>query len=245
VFLFWRDGRLVWSRFKHLGIRDSLVSISLALGFIFYVLSLFNTTVANTVLILSTGPLIAAVLAWVFLRERIGWGTLIAIAGAITGVSIMVSDGIAGADRLGLLYAFVAVIAFAVLVVTLRATPSGQDMMLATAMAGIVAAGLSLPLLPTLKISQSDLWFSMALGSVQVGVGFILITLGSRSVPAAQIPLLVLAETALAPLWVWWIIKEVPAQNTLFGGTIILCAVIWQSVIGVMHTRRNRSDQAV
>jgi len=79
--------------------------------------------------------------------------------------------------------------------------------------------------------------YSMALGAVQVGMGFILITLGSRSVPSAQVPLLALAETALSPLWVWLLVNETPARNTLFGGAIVLAAVAFQGIAGL---RRNQ-----
>jgi len=88
-------------------------------------------------------------------------------------------------------------------------------------------------MMPTFSISLPDLLLSLALGSVQIGVGFIFITLASRTVPAAQVPLLALGETALAPLWVWLFINEVPAINTLIGGSIVLIAVIWQGYAGI------------
>lgn len=237
VFMYLREGRSMIIKFKSLKLRDALVSVSLAIGFIAYVLSLFNTTVANTVLILSTGPVIAAVLGWIVLREKIGLTTLFAIIGAIVGVSVMMSDGITGNDISGLNYALLAVMSFAVLIVTLRSVPVERDMLAPTALAGIVAAVFSLNFVPTLQISLLDLLCSMLLGSVQIGLGFILITLGTRSVPAAQVPLLALAETALSPLWVWLIVNEVPAARTLTGGGIILIAVLTQSIAGMFSNR--------
>jgi len=77
----------------------------------------------------------------------------------------------------------------------------------------------------------------MALGAIQVGLGFILITLGSRSVPSAQVPLLALAETALAPLWVWLVVNETPARNTLVGGAIVLAAVAFQGIAGLRRSQ--------
>jgi DME family drug/metabolite transporter len=237
VFMYFRDGRGIVSRFRSLKLVDGIVSISLAIGFVTYVLSLFNTTVANTVLILSTGPVIAAVLAWIVLREAVSATTMFAIVGAIIGVGVMMSGGIAGGDVKGLFYALLAVLSFAVMIVTLRTVANDRDMLAATALAGLVAAALSLPLMPGFQISIHDLLCSVALGSVQVGFGFILITLGSRSVPAAQVPLLALAETALAPLWVWLFVSEVPAAKTLMGGGIVLIAVLSQSIAGVVSRR--------
>ena len=80
------------------------------------------------------------------------------------------------------------------------------------------------------------------MGSVQVGCGFILINLASRSVPAAQVPLLALGETALAPLWVWLFVAEEPATRTLIGGAVVLAALIYQGTQSERHPVEHRAD---
>lgn len=233
LFMYFRDGIRLTQRFRQIKPLELIVSLSLAAGFILYVLSLFNTSVANTVLILSTGPVFAAILGWLFLRERVSGATWFAMILAFGGVAIMASGGISANDALGFLYAFFAVLAFAIMIVTLRCAPQGKDMMAPTALAGILAAVLTLGFIPTFNISFHDLLLSICLGSLQVGLGFILITLGSRSVPSAQVPLLALAETALSPLWVWLFVNETPARNTLMGGALVLCAVLYQGYAGL------------
>lgn len=236
LFMYLRDGARFTQRFKQIRPQELIVSVSLALGFIAFVLSMFATSVANTVLILSTGPVFAALLAWLFLRERVNKATLLAMLLAFSGVAIIVSSDLSSSDKLGVLYAFVAVTSFSIMIVTLRCAPSGKDMLAPTALAGIVAAVMTLAFIPTFSISFHDLLLSMALGSLQVGLGFILITLGSRTVPAAQVPLLALAETALSPLWVWIFINETPARNTIIGGSIVLLAVALQGYAGLRRT---------
>lgn len=233
LFMYFRDGTRLTQRFRQIKPQELIVSLSLAVGFIMYVFSLFTTSVANTVLILSTGPVFAALLGWLLLREKVSAATWLAMVLAFSGVAIMVSGGIGGSDRLGFLFALVAVLAFAVMIVALRCAPPGKDMMAPTALAGIFAAVLTLAFIPTFNISLHDLLLSICLGSLQVGLGFILITLGSRSVPSAQVPLLALAETALSPLWVWLFINETPARNTLVGGALVLCAVLYQGYAGL------------
>ena len=233
LFMYFRDGASLTKRFRQIKAQELIVSLSLAVGFIMYVLSLFTTSVANTVLILSTGPVFAAILGWLFLREKVSRATWFAMILAFSGVAIMVSGGITVGDGLGFLYALVAVLAFAIMIVTLRCAPPGKDMMAPTALAGLFAAILTLGFIPTFGISLHDLLLSICLGSLQVGLGFIFITLGSRSVPSAQVPLLGFAETALAPLWVWLFVNETPARNTLIGGTLVLCAVLYQGYDGL------------
>lgn len=233
LFMYLRDGASFTQRFKLIRPSELVVSVSLALGFITFVLSIYATSVANTVLILSTGPVFAALLAWLFLRERVSRATLFAMLLAFAGVAIIVSKGLSTSDKLGVLYAFVAVTSFSIMIVALRCAPDGKDMLAPTALAGIFAAIMALAFIPTLSISFQDLLLSIALGSLQIGLGFILITLGSRTVPAAQVPLLALAETALSPLWVWLFVDETPARNTTIGGILVLLAVAFQGYAGL------------
>lgn len=216
---------------------DLLVSVSLACGFIFYVLSLYHTSVANTVLLISSGPFVAALLGWVFLRERVSTPTWLGMFAAAAGIAVMVSGGVGGDDVAGMLFALAAVLAFAVMVVALRAVGQQRDMLLATAVAGVLAALACVPMVQSFAIAPRDLLMSILLGCVQVGFGFILITLALRSVASAQVPLLALGETALAPLWVWLFVGEVPASATLLGGAMVLIAVIAQGIVGILAER--------
>lgn len=238
VFLLLREGRNTASRFLSLGWSDVVVSVCLAFGFIFYLLSLFHTTVANTVFLLSTGPFIAALLGWVVLGEKVGAATWAAMAVAACGIGIMVYGGLEGGHVRGQMLAFAAVCVFAVMVVAMRRNATRRDMLPATGMAGVLASLFCLPFIDSFSLSAWDMLMSFCLGSVQIGAGFILIALGARKVPAAQIPLLALGETALAPLWVWWLVNEVPLAETLTGGAIVLSAVLFQGVLGVRQERR-------
>lgn len=227
IFMVFRDRDQLVNRFRDIRPRDLIVSVALASGFIFYVLSLYNTTVANTVLLLSTGPFFAAFLGWIVLREKVSRATWVAMLIAIAGIGVMVSGGLATDDLLGAWYAILAVFSFAVLIVALRSA-GDRDMLAVTALSGLVAAAYCVPMIDSFHINLRDILLAISMGSVQVGFGFILITLASRSVPAAQVPLLALGETALAPLWVWLFVAEVPDTRTLIGGAIVITALIYQ-----------------
>jgi len=230
------------ARFKTMQPRDAIVSISLGLGFILYLLSLYHTTVANTVFILSAGPFVAALLGWLVLSERVSGLTWLAMTIASVGIAIMVSDGLRGDHRTGILLAFGAVATFALMIVVMRSSASERDLLPATFFGGIIAALICLPMIEQFAISRWDLFLAICLGVIQIGAGFILVTLGTRYVPAAQVPLLTLSETALAPIWVWLLVNEIPAKSTLIGGAIVLTAVILQGLGGVRSARRSEID---
>lgn len=239
AFLAVRDRKKTLQRYRGLRWVDLIVATALALGFIFYVLSLYTTSVANTVLLLSTGPFFAALLGWLVLRESIGISTFVTMLLALVGVVVMVRGDVSADDLWGMGYAIAAVMAFAVLIVALRFSEPDRDNLAATSLAGLLAAMICLWFVVTLKISSWDLLMAIALGTIQVGVGFILITLATRSVPSAQVPLFALGETALSPLWVWWVVDEVPTRSTLIGGCLVLLAVTLKACDGVFRSSQH------
>ena len=103
VFMAIRNPGGLTNKLKAVRLSDLVISSSLAFGFITYVLSLFSTSVANTVLILSTGPVFAAILGWLVLRERVSIITWLAMVMAFAGVAVMVSGGIAADDLRGII----------------------------------------------------------------------------------------------------------------------------------------------
>ena len=81
-------------------------------------------------------------------------------------------------------------------------------------------------------ISMNDSSVAMGMGVFQVGAGLILYTLGSRSLPAAELTLLSLAEVLLGPLWVWIFLGETASINTLIGGVVLLAAIVGNALSG-------------
>ena len=237
VFMIWRYRGEFLPKLQQLQQRDLLVSLFLALGFVFYLMSLYYTSVANTVLLLSTGPFFAALLGLIILGEAVSRATWIAMIVAMCGVAIMVSGGISSDDAVGMLLAVMAVLSYASMLVVLRGAKEGEgqarELLPATAVAGLLAAIFCIPMIESFTLSQRDLLLSLCFGSVQVGAGFILITLAIQVVPAAQVALLALTETALAPLWVWLVFTETPSPNTLAGGAVIVAAVMFNGIVAL------------
>ena len=224
------------SRVVHAFVRTGrpglVVALSLGLGSACYVFALLLTTVANALFIISSAPFITAVLGWIVLRERVRTTTWIMMTLALGGVSLMVFNGIQSGRLLGNIVAFGPAVSFAIMLVTLRHA-GDRDMIPAICLAGLVGAALGFAMSDTLVLSRHDLVLCLFLGVVQYTGGFVLITLGARYLPAAEVALLSLAETVLAPIWVWLGVGEVPALLTLAGGAVVLAAVATQAVTGM------------
>ena len=246
AFVLFKDRGRTWRRYRTLRWIDGLVAVCMGMGFIFYLLSVFSTTVANTVFMLSAGPFLAAILGWIVLRERVSPITWAAMGVAVVGIVVMVSGDLSPSDLEGIGYIGLAVSTFAVTIVTMRAAarrgdPEQADSLPAMSLGGLTALLMCVPFMQTFELSSWNLLMAFGLGATQIGIGFILVTLGTRHVPAAQVPLLMLTETVLAPLWVWLLVNEIPATTTLLGGPIVLIAVAVQGVLGVVQERRAAS----
>ena len=218
--------------FTRVGRAGLIVALSLGLGSACYVFALLLTTVANALFIISAAPFMAAVLGWMVLRERVRPVTWATMAVALAGIAIMVFDGVRGGRLLGNLVALGTPISFAIMLVALRRA-GDRDMIPAICLAGVVGAALGFAMSDTLVIPRHDLVLCIFLGVVQYGGGFVLLTLGARHLPAAEVALLSLVETMLAPIWVWIGVDEIPTLFTLAGGVIVLLAVVVQTVAGM------------
>ena len=232
AYLVFRHRARVIRAFVGVGKPGLIVALSLGLGSTCYVFALLLTTVANALFLISIAPFITAVLGWFVLRERIRPTSWIAMTAALAGVALMIVNGIQTGRLLGNLVAIGTPLAFAVMLVTLRRA-SDRDMIPAICLAGLVGAGFGFAMSDTLVVSRHDLVLCLFLGTVQYTGGFVLLTLGARYLPAAEVALLSLAEIALAPIWVWIGVGEVPTLLTLVGGGIVLSAVVTQAIAGL------------
>ncbi len=198
-------------------------------AFIAYLFSLLLTTVANAVFILSASPFLAALLARLFLDERVFMTAWACMATALTGVALMVADGVLSGTVAGSAVALIAALGYAASIVAFRAGRN-VDMIPATCLAGVFAAIVSGFLVESFAISGNDLLVAILLGAGQIGVQYIILTIASRHVPAAELTLLMLLEVVAAPVWVWMLFGETPAVLTIAGGCIVLAAVAVQAL---------------
>ena len=232
LYLVFRYRSRVLRAFVATGRPGLVVATSLGLGSACYVFALLLTTVANAVFIISSAPLMTAILGWIVLRERVRPLTWLMMSVALSGVAIMFVNGVQSGRLLGNIVALGPPLSFAIMLVTLRRA-SDRDMIPAVCLAGLVGAALGFAMADTLVLSRHDLALSVFLGLFQYTGGFVLITVGARYLPAAEVALLSLTETVLAPIWVWLGVGEVPALLTLAGGAIVLSAVVTQAVTGM------------
>ncbi|MDC3154501.1 DMT family transporter [Pelagibacteraceae bacterium] len=215
--------------FIKIGPSGLLLVLILTLSNIFFVFGMSNTSVANAVFIMSTGPLWAAVASYFYLKKIIGTKTIIAILGSMFGIMIMFSQGLDSSRGLGNMIILGVPICFAAQL-TIINKKSNIDFMPSTFLAGILIIVIGLFFIEEHTISSRDLFIVLFMGAFQVGLGFLLITVGSRYIPPHRAALYVLLEPILAPIWAWIGIGEKPPIIELVGGLIVFSFVAWRLI---------------
>lgn len=194
-----------------------------------------TTSVANAMLLFASAPFMAAILGLIVLREVVRPHTWAAIGVAMAGIGVMVWDKSGGAALTGNLAALGSAFGFAVFTIALRWGKSGEMLpvvFVSGLFAIVIMGGICLTLGLPLVLSTHDTGIALIMGVAQVGAGLVFYTLGSKSVPAAELTLLSLAEVVLGPFWVWLFLGETVSRYTLAGGAVLLLAIATNALMG-------------
>ncbi len=251
--LFWRAvfaslALLIWLRvatggrmltaFRGLGPIGLLLALCLAGSMISFINALARTTVASVMVFQAVSPLLAALLARVWLRERLVRRTLLAALAAFAGMAVMASGdpgsgGFAG-DAFG-----VGMAATSALTIVLARFDRSVSMAAATFTGMAVTAAVTLPF-ASFALPAGDYGLFALFGVGQMGLALVLFTTGVRLMPAADAGLILLLECVVAPLWVWLVFAETPEPRTIIGGAVVLGAV----AVSAVRERRPASERA-
>lgn len=232
-------GRRTLAVIRQAGLNAVVAGIAVGLAGLCFVLSLFYTTVAQSIFMSGIAPFCAAFLGWWLLGERVSRATLGAMIIALVGLGVMVAGSLGKTSFIGTLLALYSAFCFSCYSVLLR---FGQqsDMTVALIWNALFLCFLTLVVLlaPTplraaigpgeLVIGWTNFMWVTIMGAVQLTLGLVLFTMASRSVPAAQLALLALVEPTLGPVWAFLAVDEVPPLSTVIGGVVVMSAIVIQ-----------------
>ncbi len=213
------------------------------LGSITFITGVFNTSTANLVFILAFNTMFAALLSWIFLKERPQTVTLITMAVMILGVLIIVGSSLGTGNLFGDLMGLASAFFIACAITISRA--SGKDMGF-TALVGVILPCLVAALMVSKVGFQVEApWWIIFNGAVIMPISFFCLANGPKYISGAEVAMFYLLETVLAPVWVWMIFSEVPSRNSLIGGIILIAALVFHSTWQLYQGRKRRMARAV
>ena len=215
-----------------------LATAVFALSTILFVTSITLTNAANTLFMLATAPLWAALVSRLVLGERVALRTWVAITCALCGIGVIFAGGLGAGTMLGDLLGLGAALSLAGQLTIARHAR-------ATNLVPALAAGMTLNAVLTgvtfatpLAVAAADIVWLGLLGLIVLPVAFGLLTLAPRYIPSPEVSLIMQLEAVLGPLWVWLGVDEVPPVATFVGGAIVVATLVVHSGLGLRDQRR-------
>jgi len=203
---------------------------------IVFVISIENTNVANTLIMIALAPMLSAIIGFIFLKEIPDQKTWFAIVITTLAVIYIFFDALDAGDFLGNFLGLVTATGLAIGANIIR---SAKKMSLVpSAMLGkLMVAIIALLFVDQIKLEGNDLIIVPLMCIMCVAIPFVLVTLAPRYITAAEVNLFFLMETILGPIWVWLVIKEQPSIETIIGGVIIITTIAIHSALALKKTR--------
>jgi len=230
-------GRAMPRKVLAVGVPGVVAGAFLAGTFFFFIGSLTRTTVANTFVLMSVSPFLAAIAARLVLKEPVPAHTWAAIAIALAGIMVMFGGAVDAGQLTGNLLALGVSVCFAAQLTVLRKFHATVDMLPMVMIAGLWSVVPAFFLAGPFEATGRDVGILALMGCVQLGVGCLLATAASRSLSATELGLLALLEPILGPIWVWVLMGENPGPQALTGGALVLSAVLANQALGAWRGR--------
>ena len=200
-----------------------------------FVVSIQNTNVANTLVMIATAPMISAILGAIFLKEPPDKKTWISIIITFLAIIYIFFDSIKLGNFYGDILGFITALGLAVGAVTVRSAKS-KNLVPAAVVGKLIVASFALFFIESFVLIDKDLYIIPLMCIMCVAIPFVLVTIAPRFIPAAEVNLFFLLETIIGPIWVWLIIKEQPSIETLYGGAIIIATIATHSFLKLKNS---------
>ena len=217
--------------------KSNLIKVTLAMGLaglfyaltfsitnITFIVSIQNTNVANTLVMIATAPMLSAILAAVFLKENPDKNTWIAILITFLAVVYIFFDSFKLGNFFGDIFGLITALGLAVGANIIRSVRD-KDLVPAAVFGKFLVAIFALFFVDNLILQGRDNIIVPLMCIMCVGIPFVLVTIAPRFITAAEVNLFFLLETIIGPIWVWLVIKEQPSIETIYGGILIIITI--------------------
>jgi len=210
-------------------------AVTFSITNITFLISIQNTNVANTLIMIAMAPMLSAVLGAIFLKENPDKKTWIAILITFLAAIYIFYDSIQLGNILGDIFGFVTALGLAIGAVIVRSAK--EKNLVPSAMIGkLLVAVFALFFVKDLELINTDIFIVPLMCILCVAIPFVLVTIAPRFITAAEVNLFFLLETIFGPIWVWLVIKEQPSLETIIGGIIIILTLAIHSSLALKKT---------
>ncbi len=215
------------AEFKNIGKGGLLIGLFSGISTGTFVFAIVYTSIANALVIISTGPIMIAIVAWFLLKEKSSLFTWTSMIIVFIGIYIVMSGSFGGDSLVGDFFALITAVMMG-FTFTLTRKYKDVNMVPVNAIGGLIAALIAFLMANKITVPAEVVGYIIAMGAI-LSISFSLITIAPRFMPAAEVGMIMPLETVLGSLIAWYVINEVPSVNALVGGTIVIVTLFIHS----------------
>jgi len=215
-----------------MGYPGIVYTITFTVTNITFIISIQNTNVANTLIMIAMAPMLSAVLGALFLKENPDKKTWITIFITFIAVAYIFYDSIQLGNFFGDIFGFITALGLAIGAVVIRSAKD-RNLVPSAAIGKLLVAVFALFFIENFELVETDIYIVPLMCILCVAIPFVLVTIAPRFITAAEVNLFFLLETILGPIWVWLVIKEQPSLETIQGGLVIIIAIAIHSYVSL------------
>ena len=209
--------------------------ISFSICNITFIISIQNTNVANTLVMIAMAPMLSAILGAIFLKEIPDQKTWVAIIITFLAVAYIFHDSIELGNFYGDIFGLITAFGLACNAVLARFAKD-RDLVPSAVIGKLCVAIFSFFFVESFALVETDIIIVPLMCIMCVAIPFVLVTIAPRFIPAAEVNLFFLLETIIGPIWVWLVIREQPSIETIQGGAIIIAVIAIHSFIKLKNS---------
>ena len=212
------------------GYHGLIYIITFSITNITFVVSIQNTNVANTLIMIAMAPMLSAILGAIFLKEMPNRNTWVAIIITFIAAVYIFYDSLQLGSIYGDILGFITALGLAVGAVTIRSAKK-KNLVPAAVVGKLFVAIFAMFFIESYVLAERDLFIVPLMCVMCVAIPFVMVTIAPRFIPAEEVNLFFLLETIIGPFWVWMVIKEQPSVETIQGGAIIILTIAIHSFL--------------
>ena len=218
-----------------MGFAGILYAVTFTATNITFIVSIQNTNVANTLVMVAMAPMLSAVLSIFFLNEKPDRKTLVAILITFFSVVYIFYDSVKIGNFFGDIFGLITALGLAFNAIIIRYAKD-RNLVPAAVIGKLFVAIFALFFIENLRLEGIDLYVIPLMGVMCVAIPFVLVTIAPRFITAAEVNLFFLLEVIIGPIWVWIVINERPSPETIIGGIIIIITIAIHSFLAIKKT---------
>ena len=212
------------------GYHGLIYVITFSITNITFVVSIQNTNVANTLVMIAMAPMLSAILGAIFLKEMPNRNTWVAIIITFMAAVYIFYDSLQLGSIYGDILGFITALGLAVGAVTIRSAKK-KNLVPAAVVGKLFVAIFAMFFIESYVLAERDLFIVPLMCVMCVAIPFVMVTIAPRFIPAEEVNLFFLLETIIGPFWVWMVIKEQPSIETIQGGAVIILTIAIHSFL--------------